>query len=145
MKVQLWPALLMTVCAGVQAHDLWIDPPSWLRCRNDAARDCTVANGRADALAMAQKKLYVLFTWGGPATPQEPTRILVEESNRIGIAIWFTGDTIDTHAEAYQNAFNAAMKSAVDAVRGPSVLRDAEARIARRTRAWSAAVEAKRR
>jgi hypothetical protein len=134
----------LAFAAAAHARPLRIDPPSWLHCQSDAVRDCSAANGRVDAAALAARKRYVLFVAGGPAWPQAPIQITVDELNRVGIGAWFTGDYIEAQRTAYIEAFNDAMEKAFTAQHGPRVLHDVRARTGARIQAAEAG-EARRR
>lgn len=113
-------------------------PPEPLHCQHEDARDCSAANGRIDARRYAARNEFGFHTFGGPALPQEPLRILHEEYTRAGIEVWWTGDTMDIERIDYYNGFNEGMEEAIDARRGRGYVRRVRDRIAARMKAAEA-------
>jgi len=113
-------------------------PPVPLHCQHEDTRDCTAANGGIDAQRSAARNQFGFHTFGGPALPQQPLKILREEYTKAGIEVWWIGDYIDTARTDYYNGFNQGMEEAIDARRGRGYVRRVHDRIEARMKAAEA-------
>jgi hypothetical protein len=137
MKASLFALLLLWTIAGTVSFAG--NPVRAMHCNSGDDSTCTAANGRVDAMTLVGQGKLGLMVWGGPAAPQLPLKIILQEYKRAGILVWLTGDTIPLGGEhEYQEAFNQAMERAIGERKGPDYVHDVVARVTKRINAAEA-------
>jgi hypothetical protein len=131
----LWIAMVAGALAGpAMAFDM--HARDGLHCQEGSdPRECTAANGQADAERVLARNKLALFVFGGPAMPQEPLEIMNEEYTKAGFDVWWLGDMPQFDRDAYHKAFNERMEGAFDARHGRGAMRRVHDRIGARIKA----------